>query len=339
MKATSRYARQERLADFGTAAQQNLAAATVSVLGLGALGTVAAELLARAGVGNLRLIDRDIVELSNLHRQLLYTESDAHHGLPKAEAAATRLSSINSTINLQPCVADVTPNTIHDLLAGSTAVVDATDNAQTRFLLNDWCVKQGVPWVYGAGLGWEGRTLGIVPKPLLGATACLRCVFHDIPPPGSLDTCETAGVLPAVTATVASLQAGFILRLLAGISADGTMTAINLRSGRITQVATGEPDVLCKCCSLREFDLLHGVAVEDGAKLCGRDTVQIRLGSPLDLATLAARHPTIASRSKFMVRLSAGEATLTCFADGRVLVAGVKDIASARAAVARWIGV
>jgi adenylyltransferase/sulfurtransferase len=302
-------------------------------------------LLARAGVGHLRLIDRDIVELTNLHRQLLYTQADAAAGLPKAEAAALRLAAINSDVDLQPLVADVTPKNIDQLLSQSQVVIDATDNAQTRYLLNDWCVSHGVPWVYGAGLAWEGRAMGIVPAGTPGHTPCLRCIFRHPPPAGELETCQTAGVLPAVTATVASLQAGWVLRWMAGLPALPLLSVVNMQTGRLSQIDTGQPDPTCPACHHRRFEFLDAASSpEAGDKLCGRNTVQIRLASGLDLDHLTARlSKTPASaqslhRSRFMVRLSIEGLTLTCFADGRVLVAGVSDVPAARSAVARWVG-
>ncbi len=208
--ADSRYSRQSRFAGLGPEGQRRIRAARVAVVGLGALGSVQADLLARAGVGALRLIDRDFVEISNLQRQTLYEESDAAEALPKAVAAARRLARVNSEVQIEPLVGDLSPRNIDETLEGVDLILDATDNFETRYLINDFAVRGGIPWVYGAAVGSYGLKLAIVP----GLTACFRCVYPE-PPRGAQPTCETEGVLGPVTAAIASLQTGDALKILA----------------------------------------------------------------------------------------------------------------------------
>jgi len=208
--ADSRYSRQSRFAPLGPEGQERIRAASVAVIGCGALGTVEAEILARAGIGRLRIIDRDFVEWSNLQRQFLFEESDAAEGLPKALAAARRLAHVNSEVTIEPLVADLTPANIEELLEGVGLILDGTDNFEARFLVNDYAVSSGIPWIYAAAVGSYGLKLAIVP----GRTACLRCVYPE-PPEGSQPTCETDGVLGPVTAAIASLACGDALKLLA----------------------------------------------------------------------------------------------------------------------------
>src|SRR6516162_4082287 len=198
--ANTRYSRQTRFAPLGEEGQRRISASHVAIVGLGALGSVQAELLARAGVGTLRLIDRDFVEIGNLQRQFLYDESDAEEAVPKAIAAARRLARINSQIAIEPLVTDLSPRNADELLAGVDLILDATDNFETRYLINDYAVREGTPWIYGAAVGSYGVKLAILP----GLTACFRCVYPD-PPEGAQPTCETEGVLGSVTAAIAAL--------------------------------------------------------------------------------------------------------------------------------------
>ena len=201
MTEDGRYSRQERLPQLGPDGQKRLQQGSVLIVGCGALGTVSANTLARAGVGTLRIVDRDFVELHNLQRQVLFDEDDARQGMPKAEAAARRLRRVNSSIVIESHVVDVTPRNIEALIADVTLVVDGTDNLETRYLINDACVKQGRPWIYAGCVGTTGMTMNILP----GDGPCLTCLFPTAPPPGSLPTCETQGVLAGAAATVASV--------------------------------------------------------------------------------------------------------------------------------------
>jgi adenylyltransferase/sulfurtransferase len=309
----------------------------VAVVGCGALGTVQAEILARAGVGTLRLIDRDFVEWSNLQRQFLFEESDAADGLPKAIAAARRLARINSEVALEPLVADLTPANIEELLEDSTLIADATDNFETRFLINDYAVRTGIPWIYAAAVGSYAVKLAVVP----GRTACLRCVYPD-PPPGVQPTCETEGVLAPATAAIAALQAGDALKILARgpEDLDARQTTLDVWTGEIRQIQAPARDPDCPCCARREFPHLAG-ARRAPISLCGRNAVQIHERSrPLDLGDLARRLAPIASvrSNEFALRAIIEDYELTVFPDGRAIIKGTTDTGVARSLYARYVG-
>ena len=331
-----RHSRQTRLPEVGEAGQARLAAATVAVVGCGALGTVAAENLCRAGVKRLILIDRDVVEESNLQRQALFLERDAAEVRPKAVAAADRLREVDSAIALDPRPTDLDAANVESLLAGVTIVLDGTDNAATRYLLNDWCVRAGIPWVYGAAVGTEGRVMPVVP-----GGPCLRCVFVEPPPPGSLATCDTSGVLMSATAVVANLQAASAIRILVGSIDQPKLTALDVWSNSFRSVEVRrDPD--CPCCGRREFPFLDRPA-SDAATLCGRDAVQVRLGGPLDLRQIAAKLAPAGEvhASPFMVRFAPRDRPrlrLSAFADGRLIVQGTADAAEARTVAVRYVG-
>jgi adenylyltransferase/sulfurtransferase len=335
--ANTRYSRQTRFAPLGEEGQRRISASHVAIVGLGALGSVQAELLARAGVGTLRLIDRDFVEIGNLQRQFLYDESDAEEAVPKAIAAARRLARINSQIAIEPLVTDLSPRNADELLAGVDLILDATDNFETRYLINDYAVREGTPWIYGAAVASYGLKLTVVP----GRTACFRCVYPD-PPQGAQPTCETEGVLGAITATIASLQAGDALKMLA-LSPDtvsSTLTTIDVWSGQIRQTAPPARDPDCPCCARREFPHLDGKH-RAPISLCGRNAVQIHERSrPLDLADLAARlRPLAPVRvNEFALRAAVDPYELTVFPDGRAIIRGTTDTGIARSIYARYIG-
>ncbi len=330
-----RYDRQCRLPQIGEAGQANIAAARVVVLGCGALGTVAADGLARAGVGTLILVDRDIVESSNLQRQTLFAESDISR--PKVVAAAERLARINGAITLDPRPIDVDAESVGNLVSGVTLVVDGTDNAATRYLLNDACVKTGVPWVYGAAVGTVGRAMAVIP----GETACLRCVFPNPPRPGELETCDTAGVLAAAAGVTANLQVAMAIRLIVNRDTAGVLHAFDVWHGTARQVEVPR-DEACPCCGAREFPFLD-MPTDSSTSLCGRDAVQVRQTGRLDLQAAAAKWAGSGTvkATAFCVRLVPTERPtlqLTAFADGRVIVQGTDDTAAARSLVARLLG-
>jgi len=335
--AESRYSRQSRFAPLGPDGQGRIRDAHVAIVGCGALGTVQAETLARAGVGRLRLIDRDFVEWSNLQRQFLFEEADARDGLPKAVAAARRLARVNSEIVIEPEVADLTPANIEELLEGIGLIVDGTDNFEARFLLNDYAVREGIPWTYAAAVGSYGLKLSIVP----GRTACLRCVYPE-PPQGAQPTCETEGVLAPVTASIAALAAGDALKILAR-GADAViarLTTIDVWSGEIRQTAPPARDPDCPCCARRDFIHLSGQR-RAPISLCGRNAVQIHERSrPVDLQDLALRlAPVAAVRvNDFAVRASVDAYELTVFPDGRAIIKGTTDPGVARSLYARYVG-
>jgi adenylyltransferase/sulfurtransferase len=337
----SRYSRQIRFAGLGETGQAALGRSRAVIVGLGALGSVSARYLAGAGVGSLRLVDRDIVELGNLHRQILYNEDDARHGLPKAVAAELHLGRVNSEIRLSSHVDDLTPRTADRLLEGADVIVDGTDNFETRFLINEWSIRAGVPWIYGAAVGAYGLTFPIIP----GRTGCLACVFETAPPPELTPTCETAGVVGPITGAIASLQAGEALKILGGReeSVARVMTVVDLWKGRIHQVEMeGARQENCPVCRQRSFPHLGARAGTGTVSLCGRNAVQV---SPLeersiDLEALARRLRVAGEviENRFLVRVHVEGYDLTVFADGRSMVKGTDDPAMARSLVSRYLG-
>jgi adenylyltransferase/sulfurtransferase len=279
-----RYSRQILFAGIGEQGQQQLLDARVAVAGCGALGSFQAGALARAGIGFLRIIDRDYVELSNLQRQWLFDECDVEQAQPKAAAAARKIAAINSGVRVEPMVADLTPSNVEELLGGVDLILDGTDNFETRYLINDFAVEGGVPWVYGAAVGSYGITMPIVP----GETSCLRCVYPD-PPAGAQPTCETAGVLGTVTALIASLQVSEAIKMLCGVEPARKITTVDVWSGEIRQVTQPGPVAECPACGLRQFPYLTGER-RAPVSLCGHNAVQIHeRARPLELRELAAR--------------------------------------------------
>jgi adenylyltransferase/sulfurtransferase len=339
---TNRYSRQTILPQIRREGQEKLAAATVLISGVGALGSSMAEMLARAGVGTLRLADRDYLELHNLQRQSLYTEADVESGLPKAVAAARHIAEINSGVRVEPCVVDITPETVGGLLDGVTVVLDGTDNLQTRYLLNDACIERSIPWVYSGVIGVSGVSLTVVP----GETACLRCVFPDPAPPGSLQTCDVAGVLGPAAHAFAAIACAEAIKLVVGAAPATGMLTGDLWEGRWDRFDMPR-NPQCPTCGLRRFDFLHGDAwgPQDAARLCGRDAIQVRIGSRddrLDLQTLGERLKAGGAgdvlANEYVVRLRTPQHELTIFPDSRVIVKGTEDAGVARGLVAKYIG-
>ncbi|HTA72353.1 MAG TPA: ThiF family adenylyltransferase [Bryobacteraceae bacterium] len=330
-----RYSRQIRFPGIGQAGQQRLLDARVAVVGCGALGSFQAGALARAGIGFLRIIDRDYVELSNLQRQWLFDQCDVEQGLPKAIAATRRIAAINSDIEAEPAVADLTPENIDDLLGDAGLILDGTDNFETRYLINDYAVSRGRPWVYGAAVGSYGITMPVLP----GTTACLRCVYPD-PPAGAQPTCETAGVLGSITALIASLQVSEALKILCGVDVSRKITTVDIWSGEIRQLAQPSPDERCPACGRREFPYLSGER-RSPVSLCGRNAVQIHERCrPLDLEDLAARLAPlgVVRANEFALRFETPPYLLTVFPDGRAIVKGTTDVGVARSLYARYVG-
>jgi len=320
---------------MGEEGQARIRAARVAIVGCGALGSVQAEILTRAGAGHVRLIDRDFVELSNLQRQFLFDESDAREGLPKAAAAARHLARINTDVALDPVIADLTASNAEKLLGDVDLILDATDNFETRYLINDVAVKRSVAWIYGGAVGSYGVKLAIVP----GKTACFRCVYPD-PPPGVQPTCETAGVLGALTAAIAALQAGDALKLLASREIAARLTTVDVWSGEIRQLDPPSRDPQCPCCAQRRF-----ASLDDSRRisigLCGRNAVQVHERiRPIDLNELAARLGPVCSvrANEFAVRVALEPYEMTVFPDGRAIIKGTTDVGVARSLYARYIG-
>jgi molybdopterin/thiamine biosynthesis adenylyltransferase len=339
----SRYARQMRYSPLGESGQRKLSESRALVCGLGALGSVIANTLARAGVGHLRIVDRDFLELNNLQRQVLYDESDVRAGLPKAIAAAEKLRQINSTIEIEPIVADVDYRNVRELTRDVDVIVDGTDNFEIRFLLNDASLKFGIPWIYGGCLGAEGQTMTILP----GETACLRCLMREAPPPGTTDSCDTAGILGPIINVVASIEACEALKILAGRkeATSRVLQVFDLWDNRSRQVrleALRAAAADCPACSGREFPWLDGARGTHTAVLCGRNSVQLIFPdqSPPSLEQLAAKLAAVGavSGNRHLLRLNVDKYIFTLFPDGRAIVGGTSDVAEARSAYARYLG-
>jgi molybdopterin-synthase adenylyltransferase len=335
-----RYSRQILFEGIGPEGQRRLMASRVALVGCGALGTVQASLLARAGVGTLRIIDRDFVEESNLQRQILFDEEDVRQILPKAVAAERKLRATNSLVTIEGVVEDVNPATIGRLLGGFDLLLDATDNFDARFLLNDFAVQSGRPWIYGACVGSYGLTFPILP----GDGACLRCIFESAPPPGLSPTCDTAGVLGSIVAIIAALQVSEAIKILTGRldRVSRRMTVLDLYDNRHDQVALPERDPACPCCGAHRYEYLDGARGADTASLCGRNAVQIRRrdGGRLDLDEVARRLAPVGAleRNRFLVRADIDAYRLTVFADGRAIIGGTSDPAVAKSIYARYVG-
>jgi len=337
LELDQRYSRQLRFGGIGIEGQRRLAIARPAIVGCGATGSALASLLARAGVGTIRIIDRDYVELSNLQRQSLFDESDAGESLPKAIAAARKIAAFNSRIVVEPRVADLTPSNIATLLEGVQLILDGTDNFETRYLINDFAVQQNLPWIYTAAVGSYGVTMNIIP----GKTACLACIFPE-PPRGMLETCETAGVLNTAVNWAASLAATEAIKLLVGAQERlrGTLLSFDLWSNQHAEVAAARPRVGCRACSKRNF--LH-LAGKDRPEitLCGLNSVQIHeRGRIVDLAEMSKRlKPHGAVRhNDFVLKFWHEPYEMTLFPDGRAIIKGTTDTTVARSLYARYVG-
>jgi adenylyltransferase/sulfurtransferase len=324
-------------AGIGNAGQARLAAAHVALVGCGATGAAAASLLARAGVGRLTLIDRDFVEASNLQRQVLFDEADARDALPKAEAARRKIALFNSSITVEARIADLVPANLHTLLEGAALVLDATDNYETRYLINDYSVERGVPWIYAGAVGAYAVSMNILP----GETACLACIFPEAPA-GLVETCDTTGILNTAVNLAASIEATEALKYLVGARAAMRRTLIShdLWSNDRSEVSAARPRAGCTVCHLRDFRHLRGES-RPHITLCGRNSVQIHEhGRPVDFAALAARlgaHGMVRYNS-LTLRFVRGTHTITVFADGRAVIQGTSDVTQARSLYARFLG-
>ena len=341
-----RYARQTRYAPIGEEGQQRLMDASVLVCGCGALGSASAEWIVRAGVGRVRIVDRDVLELHNLQRQSLYNEADVAARLPKAVAAANHLRLINSTVSIESVVADVTHRNVAELCDGVDLVVDGTDNFETRLLLNDFCWSEETPWVYGGVIGAEGRVMPITPP----ASACLACLVPEAPRPGETPTCDTAGVLGPAVGVVASRQAIEAIKLLTG-AVDAVahgLTVFDLWTNRTRRLSVPR-DADCRCCVRQEFDWLDGRLGSEAVYLCGRGAVQItpqESTERIDLTAMRARLAPLGEveGNDFLIRVKlrpepgGKQHDVTLFADGRAIIGGVEDEAEARTVWAKGLG-
>jgi molybdopterin-synthase adenylyltransferase len=332
-----RYSRQILFPSIGEAGQEKLRAAHIALVGCGATGAAAASLLSRAGIGALTLIDRDFVEESNLQRQVLFDESDVREALPKAEAARRKIALFNSEVKVYAHVADLTPGNIHELLGDASLIVDATDNFETRYLLNDYAVEQCKPWIYSAAIGAYAVTMNILPQ----ETACLACIFPEAPG-GAVETCDTAGILNSAVNLAASLAVTEAMKYVIGArsSLRRTLLSCDLWTNEWSEVSAAAPRTGCQVCGTRDFRHLRGEG-RPHITLCGRNSVQIHEHSrPVDLASMAARlepHGKVRSNS-MLLRFERGEYVLTLFADGRAIVQGTTDVSQARSLYARFIG-
>lgn len=358
-----RYHRQMLLPGFGSAGQRRLQTARAVIVGCGALGGMAADLLARAGVGRLVIIDRDFVEATNLQRQVLFDEQDVRDALPKAEAARRRLARVNSEVEVTAIVDDLHAANIERHVADADVLVDGLDNFETRYLVNDYAVREGIPYLYGGAVGTSGLALAILPhtgdgtapwERLAGgsrATPCLRCLFAEAPGPGESPTCDTAGVLGPVVGLIASFQAGEALKLLSGNleQVSASLLSIDLWSNSLSHLAVAgayQPGG-CACCGQRRFEYLAGNRGSSATTLCGRDAVQLRhrqRREGVDLGGIADRlraHGSV-QVNEFMLRAALSDAgqpfELTLFADGRAIIKGSDDPAVARGVYAKYIG-
>ncbi|HEX4005405.1 MAG TPA: ThiF family adenylyltransferase [Acidobacteriaceae bacterium] len=332
-----RYSRQVLFQGIGPLGQEKLLRAQVALVGVGATGAAAASLLARAGVGTLTLIDRDFVEESNLQRQVLFDEADAREALPKAEAARRKIAAFNSAIEVRARVADLVPGNIHELLGGAEMVLDATDNFETRYLLNDYAVEQGKPWIYAAAVGSYAVTMNIVP----GETACLACIFPE-PPGGAVETCDTAGILNTAVNLAASLEVTEALKWLVGAreTMRRTLLSCDVWTNAWSEIATGTPRPECAVCGARDFAHLRGEG-RPHITLCGRNSVQIHERARMvDLAEMEQRlspHGAV-RRNEMLLRFERAGMTMTLFGDGRAILQGTSDVAVARTFYARFVG-
>src|SRR5438309_4705047 len=337
-----RYSRQMRFYGIGQAGQRRLLDARVTLCGCGALGTVLANGLVRAGVGRLRLVDRDFIETNNLQRQVLFDEHDVAENLPKAEAAARKLGAINSSVHVQPVVTDTDRTNILDLVQDADLILDGTDNFEIRYLINDAAVKLNKPWIYGGCIGSHGQTMTIVP----GDTPCLRCVFEAAPAPGEVGTCETAGVLSPIVNIVASFQAAEAFKILTGrrdkINRELIYVDVWENIQRRIKVAPLLGKVDCPCCQRHRFEWLDGEQGSQTTTLCGRNAVQVsqRVPARLNFEEMAKHLELLGavSYNRFLLKFSAEGHEFTVFPDGRAIIKGTSDVDKARTLYAKYIG-
>jgi molybdopterin/thiamine biosynthesis adenylyltransferase len=335
-----RYSRQILFSGLGEEGQRRLSQSRALIVGCGALGSAHAESLARAGVGKLRVADRDFVEVSNLQRQTMFTERDASERMPKAIAAANHIREINREIEVEPVIADVNHSNIERLIKNCDVVLDGTDNFATRYLINDACVKHEVNWIYGAAVGSYGVTMTIRPH----QTPCLRCLFEEAPPAASAPTCDTAGVIMPIISVVAAVQVTEALKLLTGQieNLHGSLMQFDVWRNEWRKINPGQPSPNCATCSLKKFETLKAEAGDFAAVLCGRNAVQISptQATQLNLQQLADRlRPTGEVKfNEYLLRFRTGEFELTVFQDARSIIRGTDEIKTARSLYAKYIG-
>jgi molybdopterin-synthase adenylyltransferase len=332
-----RYSRQILFRGIGAEGQARLAESRIVVVGCGATGSALASLLARAGVGWLRIIDRDYVETSNLQRQVLFDEQDAAESLPKAIAAGRKLGALNSAIEIDAKVADLTPGNCEDLLEGADLILDGTDNFETRYLINDYAVQNSVPWIYTAAVGSYGVTMNVVP----GETACLACIFPDSPR-GVVETCDTSGILNSAVNAVASIAVTEAIKFLVGADTKlrRTLVSLDVWENDRSEISTAHPRSDCRACKAKDFIHLSGEA-RPHITLCGRNSVQIHeRNRPVDFREMEQRlgpHGTV-RHNEFVLKFSREALEMTLFPDGRAIIKGTTDTGVARSLYARFVG-
>jgi molybdopterin/thiamine biosynthesis adenylyltransferase len=339
----SRYSRQTLFEGIGEAGQRKLGEARVVVLGCGALGTVIASNLARAGVGHLTLLDRDFVEESNLQRQILFDEEDVKQALPKAVAAERKLRRINSQIEINGIVSDVNHTNVEELIRGATLVLDGTDNFETRFLVNDACVKHNRPWIYGACVGSYGLSMVVLPR----ETPCLRCIFDNAPPPGMTPTCDTGGIISPIVNIIASFQCMEAIKLLTGNKdkLNRCLLSMDVWDDRFQRLQIeGRRELAdCPCCVHSRYDYLTAESSSQTTTLCGTNAVQISFARShkIDLTEIGSRLSRVGTvtTNPFLLRCTVSGYLLTVFKDGRAIIQGTKDPSVAKTIYAKYIGV
>jgi molybdopterin/thiamine biosynthesis adenylyltransferase len=337
MKFEDRYSRQVLFPGIGAQGQARLSQGRVAIVGCGATGACVSGLLARAGVGQLVIIDRDYVEPSNLQRQSLFDEADAAESLPKAVAAARKIAAFNSEVQTTPVVADLTPENIESLLGDADLILDATDNFETRYLINDFAVKHGKPWIYAAAVAAYAVTMNVLP----GETACLACLF-PAPPEGTIETCDTAGILNSAVNLIGSIQATEAIKFLVGAKDKlrRTLLSFDVWSNEQAEIAAARPRPGCQTCEKRQFIHLAGER-RPQITMCGRNSVQIHeRNRPVDFAEMSARlgnHGTV-KHNAFVLKFWRDPYEMTLFPDGRAIIKGTSDTSVARSLYARFVG-
>lgn len=340
MTPDERYSRQVRFTPIGLDGQNRIANTRVTLIGGGALGSVSAELLARAGIGFLRIVDRDYVELSNLQRQSLYDEDDVRRNVPKAVAAAAKLRQINSDVKVEPIVDDVNPATVEEYIRDVDLVLDGLDNFETRFVLNDACFKQTRNWIHAAAVGSYGLVMPVFPK----RSPCLRCLLGDLPAPGTSPTCDTAGVIAPITHSIASIQVAEALKVIVGTlqPSDAALTSFDVWRHAFHRMGLGaEVMASCPLCNDGRFDYLYVPPLRT-VTLCGRNAVQLipSVKTDLNFSEMAKSMPDAKIHfNEFLLRCQSPPYEVTIFKDGRAIIRGTEEPALARSVYSRLIGV
>lgn len=335
-----RYSRQILFNGIGAEGQKRLLKSRVLIVGCGALGSAQAESLARAGVGRLRIADRDFVEASNLQRQTMFTERDARERIPKAIAAATHIREINREIEVEPQIVDVNHANVEQLIQECDLVLDGTDNFATRYLINDACVKHEINWIYGAAVGSYGVTMTVQPH----QTACLRCVFEEAPPAASAPTCDTSGVIMPIISIVAAVQVAEALKLLAGQTENlhRSLMQFDVWRNEWRKINPGPPSPSCPTCALRRFKTLEATSGDFAAILCGRNAVQVSpsQASRINFEELAERLRSTGEVkfNDYLLRFRTGDFEMTVFQDARSIIRGTSELQTARSLYAKFIG-